>query len=182
MVCNRGERKCAQSAGRELPNADLPDAATTPSPRLKPIPLASVGDGACFQGATAKAATGATTRDDCNRSFLRCGRNEPWRGAGIDVALAVERDPHAARTYSANHPGTPVFSDDVRQLSSRRIRSIAKRGPTIVLGGLRARDSPSQILELDRPKTRRTGYSRNSCESFVCGSRIGSFLKTSEAL
>jgi DNA (cytosine-5)-methyltransferase 1 len=57
------------------------------------------------------------------------------RRAGIDVALAVECDAHAARTYSANHPDTAIFNNDVRKLTSRRIRAVAKRDATILFGG-----------------------------------------------
>jgi len=57
------------------------------------------------------------------------------RRAGVDVALAVECDPHAARTYSANHPETAVVNKDIRKLTPRRIRAVAKRDATIVFGG-----------------------------------------------
>jgi len=57
------------------------------------------------------------------------------RCAGIDVALAVESDPFAAATYVANHPGTAVFNDDIRKLTSRRIRVVDKRGISVVFGG-----------------------------------------------
>ena len=38
--------------------------------------------------------------------------------AGIHVALAVEYDHHAARTYRGNHPATVLFDDDIRLLTS----------------------------------------------------------------
>ncbi|NQU24872.1 MAG: DNA cytosine methyltransferase [Candidatus Nealsonbacteria bacterium] len=56
--------------------------------------------------------------------------------AGMRVALAVERDPNAARTYAANHRGTAVFSNDIRRLTPRRIRAVGSKGRTkIVFGG-----------------------------------------------
>ena len=57
------------------------------------------------------------------------------RCAGVDVALAVECDPYAASTYSANHRGTPVFNNDIRKLTRQRLGAVAKKGPTIVFGG-----------------------------------------------
>ena len=38
--------------------------------------------------------------------------------AGIHVALAVESDRHAAKTYRANHPTTAIFDDDVLLLTA----------------------------------------------------------------
>jgi len=38
--------------------------------------------------------------------------------AGIDVRLAVEIDPYAARTYVANHPDTRVLLRDIRSVKS----------------------------------------------------------------
>lgn len=38
------------------------------------------------------------------------------RHAGVDVDLAVESDRHAAGTYTANHPSTQLFAEDIRTL------------------------------------------------------------------
>ena len=46
--------------------------------------------------------------------------------AGIHIALAVESDPHAAKTYAANHPGTAVFDDDIRRLSAHKLDAFVK--------------------------------------------------------
>ena len=43
--------------------------------------------------------------------------------AGIDVVLAVEADPYAAKTYAANHANTTVFNDDVRRLNRLAVPS-----------------------------------------------------------
>jgi len=45
--------------------------------------------------------------------------------AGIDVVLAVEKDLHAAATYSFNHPKTKLIIDDIRNV--KKIDIEAKR-------------------------------------------------------
>ena len=56
--------------------------------------------------------------------------------AGIDVVLAVESDPHAAKTYQANHPATTMLNSDIRQISSRKIKSLIPNGSgTVIFGG-----------------------------------------------
>jgi DNA (cytosine-5)-methyltransferase 1 len=55
--------------------------------------------------------------------------------AGIEVVLAVELDPWAARTYHTNHPETEICEEDIRSLSSRRLKSIPKGRKTVVFGG-----------------------------------------------
>lgn len=73
------------------------------------------------------------------------------RSAGIDVLLAVESDPNAARTYAANHPGTVVFNRDIRQLTARELRSLRTgTGPTVVFGG-----PPCQGFSYSNTRTRR---------------------------
>lgn len=47
-----------------------------------------------------------------------------FRRAGWRIALAVERDRHAAQTYRANNPGTPVVEADVTALSTDDIRRL----------------------------------------------------------
>ena len=41
--------------------------------------------------------------------------------AGIDIAIAVEEDRHAAATYRRNFPTTDVIEEDIRRVSSRAI-------------------------------------------------------------
>jgi len=70
--------------------------------------------------------------------------------AGIKVALAVEIDPHAAKTYSANHRGTEVFDCDIRRLTNARLESLRrKKGQTIVFGG-----PPCQGFSYSNQRTR----------------------------
>jgi DNA (cytosine-5)-methyltransferase 1 len=59
-------------------------------------------------------------------------RSEDWR-----IALAVERDRHAAQTYRANNPGVPVIEADVSVLTAARIREISPglEEPDAVLAG-----------------------------------------------
>ncbi len=79
------------------------------------------------------------------------------RWAGVDVALAVECDPHAAKTYSANHPGTTVFSDDIRKLTPKKIRAVKKNDcTTVVFGG-----PPCQGFSYSNQRTRSTENQEN---------------------
>jgi DNA (cytosine-5)-methyltransferase 1 len=56
---------------------------------------------------------------------------------GFKVTLAVELDRHAAQTYRANHPGTPVLEADIGKLTAREaIRfSPAAATPDVLLAG-----------------------------------------------
>lgn len=77
--------------------------------------------------------------------------------AGIRVALAVESDPHAAKTYATNHSSTVVFDRDVRALSSHRLRKIdRKKGATIVFGG-----PPCQGFSYSNQRTRSPDNAEN---------------------
>jgi DNA (cytosine-5)-methyltransferase 1 len=60
-----------------------------------------------------------------------------FRHAGWRVALAVERDRHAAQTYRVNNPGTPVIEADVTALSPGGIRDLCPGlgEPDAVLAG-----------------------------------------------
>jgi DNA (cytosine-5)-methyltransferase 1 len=59
-------------------------------------------------------------------------RQEGWR-----IALAVERDRHAAQTYRANNPGVPVIEADVTALTPAHIRKVSPgiAEPDAVLAG-----------------------------------------------
>src|SRR6185295_16864626 len=76
--------------------------------------------------------------------------------AGIRVALAVESDPHAARTYRFNHPATPIFVGDIRTLTSSDLRGIGRGARTIVFGG-----SPCQGFSTSNQRTRSTTNQSN---------------------
>jgi DNA (cytosine-5)-methyltransferase 1 len=71
--------------------------------------------------------------------------------AGVNIALAVESDKQAAKTYQANHPDVAVFDDDIRKLTQARLRKI-KRGNngTIVFGG-----PPCQGFSYSNQRTRK---------------------------
>lgn len=70
--------------------------------------------------------------------------------AGIDVVLAVESDPHAAKTYQANYPATTMLNSDIRQISSRKIKSLVPtNNRTVVFGG-----PPCQGFSYSNQRTR----------------------------
>lgn len=53
--------------------------------------------------------------------------------AGVDVQLAIEKDPHAAATYAHNHPGTNVLAADISKI--RKINIPKKDKITVLFGG-----------------------------------------------
>lgn len=69
------------------------------------------------------------------------------RQAGIDVALAVEYDSHACRTYTHNHPNTNIFFEDIRKLD--RIGIDTRHKSTILFGG-----PPCQGFSTSNQRTR----------------------------
>ena len=77
--------------------------------------------------------------------------------AGIDVALAIERDEHAAAAYEANHPGTEVLTADVSGLSSDDIKRVQQCDDgTVVFGG-----PPCQGFSYSNTRTRTTENTLN---------------------
>lgn len=69
------------------------------------------------------------------------------RAAGIEILLAVDNDPHAATTYSHNHPRVKIFCGDIRKL---RKLSMGKRDqPLVVFGG-----PPCQGFSTSNQRTR----------------------------
>lgn len=77
--------------------------------------------------------------------------------AGINVALAIERDEHAAAAYQANHPGTEVLTADVSGLSSDDIRRVQQcNDGTVVFGG-----PPCQGFSYSNTRTRTTENTLN---------------------
>ena len=74
--------------------------------------------------------------------------------AGIDVRLAVESDPHAAETYSANHPATTVFRQDIQRL--HRAALPIGDAPRILFGG-----PPCQGFSTSNQRTRTVSNPNN---------------------
>ena len=77
--------------------------------------------------------------------------------AGIDVVFAVECEKNAATAYKRNHPGCEVFPEDIRHLSSDKIKSIP-RDPkgTIIFGG-----PPCQGFSYSNTRTRKAENPNN---------------------
>jgi DNA (cytosine-5)-methyltransferase 1 len=81
---------------------------------------------------------------------LFCGAGGMTLGAklaGIQVVFAVEADPHAARTYAANHPEVNLFRNDIRKL--RKIPVRKNDGQTVLFGG-----PPCQGFSTSNQRTR----------------------------
>ena len=67
--------------------------------------------------------------------------------AGVRVVFAVESDPHAVRTYSANHPEVKVYEKDIRTLRGISFRPQGRK--TILFGG-----PPCQGFSTSNQRTR----------------------------
>lgn len=74
--------------------------------------------------------------------------------SGIEVVLAIEKDPHAAATYACNHPNTELIIDDIRNVDS--IDAKKKGGETILFGG-----PPCQGFSTSNQRTRHLGNDSN---------------------
>jgi DNA (cytosine-5)-methyltransferase 1 len=53
--------------------------------------------------------------------------------AGVNVAVALEKDKHAAETYAVNHPNTPVITSDIQTIENINIS--ASHAQKILFGG-----------------------------------------------
>ena len=70
--------------------------------------------------------------------------------AGIDIKFAVECDKFAADAYRKNHPHCEIFVDDIRRLSSEKIKQIPRGSDgTVVFGG-----PPCQGFSYSNTRTR----------------------------
>lgn len=65
------------------------------------------------------------------------GLGHGFAKAGFKIALAVERDRHAAQTYRANNPGVRVVEADVTRLTATEVRAACPEigEPDVVLAG-----------------------------------------------
>nr|WP_013496760.1 DNA cytosine methyltransferase [Paracoccus aminophilus]ADF47149.1 cytosine specific DNA methyltransferase [Paracoccus aminophilus JCM 7686] len=63
------------------------------------------------------------------------GMTEGFEQAGYQSALAIEYDEMAAKTFSFNHPQTPVFIKDIRTIQEESVREALKYSPIDVLCG-----------------------------------------------
>jgi DNA (cytosine-5)-methyltransferase 1 len=66
--------------------------------------------------------------------------------AGIDVRLAIEKDPYAAATYKHNHPNTELKICDVKDIEEINVE---KETTTLIFGG-----APCQGFSTSNQKTR----------------------------
>src|SRR4051794_19932467 len=84
---------------------------------------------------------------------MSCGAE----AAGIKVAMSVESDVHAARTYALNHPSTIVLPKKV-ELVTRADLTAVKRGKqgTVLFGG-----PPCQGFSYSNQRTRRIDNPNN---------------------
>lgn len=75
--------------------------------------------------------------------------------AGVQVRVAVELDPHAADTYSYNHPETTVVQGDIQHISNIRFR--VNPGEKLVLFG----GPPCQGFSTSNQRTRTADNANN---------------------
>lgn len=76
--------------------------------------------------------------------------------AGVDVKYAIENDPHAAATYSANHSHTVVLNSDIRKVNTSQLVNVKPNEPLLLFGG-----PPCQGFSTSNQKTRTSANSNN---------------------
>lgn len=74
--------------------------------------------------------------------------------AGLELALAIEKDRHATETYRTNHPGVKILEDDIRNIDPR---DHIKGDIFILFGG-----PPCQGFSTSNTKTRTLTNENNS--------------------
>jgi len=80
--------------------------------------------------------------------------------AGINVALAIENNEHAAETFRHNHPKSIILNKNIQNI---RPQDVVKFIPFILFGG-----PPCQGFSLSNTKTRNTDNTNNSLfEEFI---------------
>jgi DNA-cytosine methyltransferase len=62
------------------------------------------------------------------------GLSNGFKKAGFKIISAVEYDPHAAETYSMNHPDTKIFVDNITDIKSKDL-TLEHKSVDLVIGG-----------------------------------------------
>lgn len=73
--------------------------------------------------------------------------------AGVDIAVAIEKDIYSLKTYKKNHPNVKTINKDIREITGK---SISKKSPFIIFGG-----PPCQGFSLSNTKTRNDSNENN---------------------
>jgi DNA (cytosine-5)-methyltransferase 1 len=53
------------------------------------------------------------------------GLSEGLAQAGFDPRVAVDFDPHAIKTYRANHPDTEIIQGDIAAVTGEQLKKLA---------------------------------------------------------
>jgi len=83
------------------------------------------------------------------------GFSRGFLDAGFDVALGVEIDSNAARTYSYNFPNAVMLLDDIRDINGTDIIKYIGGKPDVVIGG-----SPCEAFTETNPRRARDPLDR----------------------
>lgn len=76
--------------------------------------------------------------------------------AGIRVLLAVDIDPHSARTYKYNHKETKFLEKDVKYITFEDIKDIQRKEPLVLFGG-----PPCQGFSISNRRNRNSSNEKN---------------------
>ncbi|HCD7565049.1 TPA: DNA cytosine methyltransferase [Pseudomonas aeruginosa] len=91
---------------------------------------------------------------------LFCGAGGMSIGAemsGVDVRFAVEADPHAARTFRENHPGTTLLEQNIKNIKAQEhLRFERGPSPVVIFGG-----PPCQGFSTSNQKNRNSDNPNN---------------------
>ncbi len=83
------------------------------------------------------------------------GFSRGFRDVGFDVALGVEVDINAARTFSYNFPEAVMITDDIRNVSGKDIIKYIGGRPDVIIGG-----SPCEAFTETNPRRARDPLDR----------------------
>ena len=73
--------------------------------------------------------------------------------AGIDIPIAIEKDPNAAKTFQRNHPDTKLITEDIKNVNPHSFDILE---PFIIFGG-----PPCQGFSMSNSKTRNEENTNN---------------------